>query len=262
MCGSSYRRRLRGKQVFAKNSSKWGDPQARLLAGEAWQQARPTVPASVNLTRPTVPASGNLTGKGGEASGGVGRAAGRHLSGGRGPGPGQRADRLRRRRQVALRRPGAGARTGLSAGSAGGRQRDAVRGEPAREAAGGVQLDRRRPGVHLGPRRRCLPDGPARHDRRAAARPRLQRRLHPGDGRCGCAEVRAAVPRRPTSLRLATYRAADAALIGHQAPIGLAQCWGGAWSPRWTGCGWSCLRRRCTHGRTRGTSGTGAARRG
>ncbi len=40
---------LRSKQVFARNSSKWGDPRAKLLAGEAWQQARPTVLASLNL---------------------------------------------------------------------------------------------------------------------------------------------------------------------------------------------------------------------
>ncbi|WSK00247.1 hypothetical protein OG395_48845 [Streptomyces sp. NBC_01320] len=34
---------------FARNSSKWGDPRAKLLAGQAWQQARPTVLASLNL---------------------------------------------------------------------------------------------------------------------------------------------------------------------------------------------------------------------
>ncbi|WP_369044026.1 Tn3 family transposase [Streptomyces sp. Midd1] len=42
-------RMLRSKQVFAKNSSKWGDPRAKLLAGEAWEQARPTVLASLGL---------------------------------------------------------------------------------------------------------------------------------------------------------------------------------------------------------------------
>ncbi len=42
-------RMLRSKQVFARNSSKWGDPRAKLLTGEAWQQARPTVLASLNL---------------------------------------------------------------------------------------------------------------------------------------------------------------------------------------------------------------------
>ncbi|WP_018255831.1 hypothetical protein [Salinispora mooreana] len=32
-----------------RNSSKWGDPRAKLLAGEAWEQAQPTVLASLNL---------------------------------------------------------------------------------------------------------------------------------------------------------------------------------------------------------------------
>ncbi|MFC9916043.1 Tn3 family transposase [Streptomyces sp. NPDC127197] len=42
-------RMLRSKQVFAKNSSKWGDPRAKLLDGDAWAQAKPTVLASLNL---------------------------------------------------------------------------------------------------------------------------------------------------------------------------------------------------------------------
>jgi hypothetical protein len=42
-------RMLRSKQVFSKNSSKWGDPRAKLLDGEAWEQAKPTVLASLNL---------------------------------------------------------------------------------------------------------------------------------------------------------------------------------------------------------------------
>lgn len=36
-------RMLRSKQVFAKNSSKWGDPRTKLLDGEAWEKAKPTV---------------------------------------------------------------------------------------------------------------------------------------------------------------------------------------------------------------------------
>lgn len=44
-----FHRMLRCKQVFAKSSSKWGDPRAKLLAGEAWEQARPTVLASLGL---------------------------------------------------------------------------------------------------------------------------------------------------------------------------------------------------------------------
>ncbi|MET7503281.1 Tn3 family transposase [Streptomyces microflavus] len=42
-------RMLRSKQVFAKNSSKWGDLRAKLLSGEAWEQAKPTVLASLGL---------------------------------------------------------------------------------------------------------------------------------------------------------------------------------------------------------------------
>ncbi|MEV8248692.1 Tn3 family transposase [Streptomyces rochei] len=42
-------RMLRSKQVFAKNSSKWGDLRAKLLDGDAWEQAKPTVLASLNL---------------------------------------------------------------------------------------------------------------------------------------------------------------------------------------------------------------------
>ncbi|WP_031086334.1 Tn3 family transposase [Streptomyces sp. NRRL S-1831] len=42
-------RMMRSKQVFAKNSSKWGDPRAKLLDGDAWEQAKPTVLASLNL---------------------------------------------------------------------------------------------------------------------------------------------------------------------------------------------------------------------
>jgi hypothetical protein len=40
---------LRRREVFAKNSSKWGDPRAKLLDSEAWEQARPTVLASLGL---------------------------------------------------------------------------------------------------------------------------------------------------------------------------------------------------------------------
>ncbi|EXU64948.1 transposase [Streptomyces sp. PRh5] len=42
-------RMLRSKQVFAKNSSKWGDPRAKLLDGQEWEQAKPAVLASLNL---------------------------------------------------------------------------------------------------------------------------------------------------------------------------------------------------------------------
>ncbi|GEB48648.1 MULTISPECIES: Tn3 family transposase [Streptomyces] len=45
----SFHRMLRSKQVFARNSSKWGDPRAKLLDGAAWEQAKPTVLASLGL---------------------------------------------------------------------------------------------------------------------------------------------------------------------------------------------------------------------
>ena len=44
-----FHRMLRRREIFAKNSSKWGDPRAKLLAGEAWKQAKPTVLASLDL---------------------------------------------------------------------------------------------------------------------------------------------------------------------------------------------------------------------
>lgn len=44
-----FHRMLRRREVFAKNSSKWGDPRAKLLDGEAWEQARPAVLASLGL---------------------------------------------------------------------------------------------------------------------------------------------------------------------------------------------------------------------
>jgi hypothetical protein len=42
-------RLLRRKEVFAVNSSKWSDPRAKQLTGPAWEQARPTVLASLGL---------------------------------------------------------------------------------------------------------------------------------------------------------------------------------------------------------------------
>nr|WP_026219167.1 Tn3 family transposase [Embleya scabrispora] len=44
-----FHRMLRQQEVFANNSSKWGDPRAKLLAGDAWEQAKPTVLASLSL---------------------------------------------------------------------------------------------------------------------------------------------------------------------------------------------------------------------
>jgi TnpA family transposase len=44
-----FHRMLRRRETFAKNSSKWGDPRAKLLAGSAWEHAKPTVLASLGL---------------------------------------------------------------------------------------------------------------------------------------------------------------------------------------------------------------------
>jgi hypothetical protein len=44
-----FHRMLRRREIFAKNSSKWGAPRAKLLDGEVWEQAKPTMPASLGL---------------------------------------------------------------------------------------------------------------------------------------------------------------------------------------------------------------------
>ncbi len=44
-----FHRMLRRREIFARNSSKWGGPRAKLLADHAWEKARPKVLASLNL---------------------------------------------------------------------------------------------------------------------------------------------------------------------------------------------------------------------
>ncbi|GAB3910712.1 hypothetical protein GCM10027612_87070 [Microbispora bryophytorum subsp. camponoti] len=44
-----FHRMLRRCEIFARNSSKWGDLRAKLLAGDAWRQVRPTLLASLGL---------------------------------------------------------------------------------------------------------------------------------------------------------------------------------------------------------------------
>lgn len=44
-----FHRRLRHRDIFAVNSSKWGDPRAKLLSGAAWEAAKPLVLASLGL---------------------------------------------------------------------------------------------------------------------------------------------------------------------------------------------------------------------
>ncbi|MEV0087611.1 Tn3 family transposase [Saccharopolyspora sp. NPDC050642] len=44
-----FHRCLRRRDIFAVNSSKWGDPRAKLLAGSAWNTAKPVVLSSLGL---------------------------------------------------------------------------------------------------------------------------------------------------------------------------------------------------------------------
>lgn len=44
-----FHRHLKRRDIFAANSSKWGDPRAKLLAGDAWTSAKPMVLASLGL---------------------------------------------------------------------------------------------------------------------------------------------------------------------------------------------------------------------
>ncbi|MFE7573377.1 hypothetical protein ACFU5Z_01405 [Streptomyces sp. NPDC057521] len=42
-------RSLRRRDVFAKDGDRWGDPRAKLLAGEKWTAAEPKVLAALGL---------------------------------------------------------------------------------------------------------------------------------------------------------------------------------------------------------------------
>ncbi|GAA1587659.1 hypothetical protein GCM10009678_82590 [Actinomadura kijaniata] len=44
-----FHRMLRRREIFARNSSRWGDPRAKLLSDAAWEKARSMVLASLNL---------------------------------------------------------------------------------------------------------------------------------------------------------------------------------------------------------------------
>ena len=44
-----FHRHLRHRDIFATNSSKWGDPRAKLLSGTAWTTPKPLVLASLEL---------------------------------------------------------------------------------------------------------------------------------------------------------------------------------------------------------------------
>lgn len=44
-----FHRHLNRRDIFATNSSKWGDPRAKLLSGTAWTSAKPRALASLGL---------------------------------------------------------------------------------------------------------------------------------------------------------------------------------------------------------------------
>ncbi len=50
-----FHQRLRHREIFATNSTRWTDPRARLLAGVVWEQARPAILNSLGLPRTTRP---------------------------------------------------------------------------------------------------------------------------------------------------------------------------------------------------------------
>lgn len=238
-------RMLRSKQVFARNSSKWGDPRAKLLAGEAWQQARPTVLASLNLP--------------GEAGG--------HLA--------ARAALLDGTyREVAARVPD----NAQIVFDDDGRLHFAAL-EPEPEPASLLDL---RAAVNAMLPRVDLPEvllevmswtGADQAFTSVTGGQARLKDLHVTIAALlvahGCnvgytPVMGGADPLKygrlshvdQTYLRLATYRAANAALIEHQASIELARAWGGGLVASVDGMPPS---RVCTRGRTRSTSGGGAA---
>ena len=134
-------RMLRRREVFAVNSSKWGDPRAKLLDGAAWERVRPVVLASLGL--PGGPGE-HLAARAALLDGTYREVASRV------PANSQIVfDDDGRLHFAALDRAG----TGLPAGAAGRGQQHAAAGGPAGGAAGGLLLDRRRQGVHLHHRR-------------------------------------------------------------------------------------------------------------
>ena len=54
-------RALRRRDVYAMDSARWGDPRARLLDGETWEQARPKVLTALRLQDPLIPTSATLS---------------------------------------------------------------------------------------------------------------------------------------------------------------------------------------------------------
>ena len=56
-------RALRRRDVYALGSIPWGDPRATLLAGAAWEQARPQVLTALRLTDPVTSHLSDLAGR-------------------------------------------------------------------------------------------------------------------------------------------------------------------------------------------------------
>jgi hypothetical protein len=243
-----FHRLLRRREIFAINSSKWGDPGAKLLQGPAWEALRPTVLASLRL--PEQPAA--------------------YLA--------RQAEALDAAyREVAGRLP---ANTSASMGADGRLHLAAL--EPVPEPDSLVAL---REAVEAMMPRVDLPEvllevfswtgadaaftsitGEAA---RLADLPISIAALLVAHGcNVGMTPVigGAKAPRRDrlshvdqTYLRLATYKAANATLIDAQAGIGLAQAWGGGWWPQSTGCASSSPRPRSTPGPTPSTLAGAAA---
>lgn len=179
-------RMLRRKEVFAKNSSKWGDPRAKLLAGGSWEQAKPTVLASLRLPEG---AREHLAARAALLDGTYREVASRL------PANTQMVFDDDGRLHFAALEPQPEPASLLALRTAVGAMLPRVDlPEVLLEVFSWTGADQAFTSVTGGEAR--LKDH-AREHRRAAGRARLQRRLHPGDRRRGRPEVRAAVPRRP-----------------------------------------------------------------
>lgn len=136
-----FHRMLRRREVFARNSSKWGDPRAKLLAGSAWEQAKLMVLASLNLPEQ---AGGHLAARAALLDGTYREVASRV------PDIAQITFDDGGRLHFAALEPESEPASLLDL-------RVAVNAMLPRvdlpETAGGVRVDRRGPGVHLGHRR-------------------------------------------------------------------------------------------------------------
>jgi hypothetical protein len=174
---TQFHARLKRRDIYAETSTRWRDPRAQLLDGEAWTAAKDTVLTALGL--PEDPDAllaaharlldGHLPGRGRTVHGqrrgqrGCGRAAARRADQGD-PGTGE---------------PDRPAQAG---------RRDAAAGRPARGAAGGDGLGPGvRRGVHVRLRQPLPAGGPGHHHRGLPDRARAEHRLRAGSqkGRAG-----------------------------------------------------------------------------